>query len=119
MRIIAPTDSAIAPAMSLGVVCTVCLMSWFSAGSTRCQLLTTFQNSPTSTRIEPSSSWKVFVSGGGKTVFLRQPGVGVVVLVVWIVSSIQVIQSLQSGVNCVAELVVFVNEHNISKITKY
>ena len=95
-------------------------MSWFSAVSTRCQLETTFQNSPTSMRIEPSSSWNVLASGAGYTPELfSESGVGVVVLVVWIVSSIQVIQSLQSGVNCVAELVVFVNEHSISKITKY
>ena len=85
-------------------------MSWFSATSTRCHELTTFQKSPTSTRIEPSSSWKVLASGAGYTpVLFSESGVGVVVLVVWIVSSIQEIQSLQSGVNCIAELVVLVN----------
>ena len=89
-------------------------MSWFSAVSTRCQLETIFQKLPTSMRIAPQSSWKVLASGAGYTPELfSESGVGVVVLVLWIVSSIQVIQSLQSGVDCVAELVVFVNEHSI------
>ena len=93
-------------------------MSWFSATSTRCQELTTFQKVPTSTRIEPSSSWKVLASGAGYTpVLFSESGVGVVVLVVWIVSSIQVIQPLQSGVDCVAELVVLVNKHSLPILT--
>ena len=57
-------------------------------------------------------------SGAGYTPELfSESGVGVVVLVLWIVSSIQVIQPLQSGVDCVAELVVFVNEHSFPIFT--
>ena len=50
-------------------------------------------------------------------VLFSESGVGVVVLVVWIVSSIQVIQPLQSGVDCVAELVVLVNKHSLPILT--
>ena len=57
-------------------------------------------------------------SGAGYTpVLFSESGVGVVVLVVWIVSSIQVIQPLQSGVDCVAELVVLVNKHSLPILT--
>ena len=48
-----------------------------------------------------------------------ESGVDPVLGVFRLVSAIQVIQSIHSGVDRVAELVVFVNEHSISKITKY